>query len=405
VKEEWLFYIAIGVVLVFVGALVDLLLIKNDVERIHRKFYEISQKIILIPLTKWQLIIMAFGYDLLYKITNPGDKEIYYPPLSKKEIENIQSYSVDSNQHYLEEEKLSNVGYFVRTLRLVFRVGVLISGLYGFFWVLTFSWVKWMFGLFLAIFMIGTGSIIVQEITHGFNSLSITISRISLILISTSFFSTIYTILMAFLAIYYIPSWLLDSYWFSLDETETVLELTHPLLVNLINYPFDFLTIFVTYRLLNFAIKTKRHIFIVAIIDLLCSYIFAVLLHTTFMIVSGDIVFVSLNAILESHIWLSQMLYTLFNIFIGSNDWLTLSQFKDIHLFPMIVSTFVPVFLYMSVFIVISILKPFLWVSSRLFHSISEKDESAFKQIGTVLSLMMAASKAIHDYWFIIPKK
>jgi uncharacterized membrane protein YsdA (DUF1294 family) len=169
----------------------------------------------------------------------------------------------------------------------------------------------------------------------------------------------------------------------------------------IINYPFDFITLAITYKLLEIAIRTKRHILIVAIVDMACSYALAVILHSTFMLISGDITTLSISVLFESHLWLCKVVYGIYGFLIGTHDLQHLAQFENIHLFPMIVSTFVPVFVYMSIFISISIFKPFFWLTARLFHAISEKEDSAFKQIGTVVSLMMAAFKAIYDVGFI----
>ena len=75
-----------------------------------------------------------------------------------------------------------------------------------------------------------------------------------------------------------------------------------------------------------------------------------------------------------------------------------LASMRDIHLLPMLLTTFVPVALYMGVFIFLALCKPVMWSAGRLFSVIGERDESVFKQFTTLLALILGAVKAIYDY-------
>ena len=73
------------------------------------------------------------------------------------------------------------------------------------------------------------------------------------------------------------------------------------------------------------------------------------------------------------------------------------TDYRDIHLLPTLLTTFVPVALYMSVFVLISFCKPVLKLASRIFSVIGEKEQLVFKQFGFLIASILATVKAIYD--------
>lgn len=255
---------------------------------------------------------------------------------------------------------------------------------------------------------------------------------ISISCILSFVFSSIFILFINFL-----PHNSLNNFWF--QEANDIIRLTkigNWLLI--INFPFDLATIYITYLLFNnFIIKKVKSgkkswpILPLAVIDIFVSYILSIFLYTTLKIIENSWVPIL-------HPWnykyllsnVSCILGFMLNIFknipgchiylIQSIEWFIsitpyiwyslihlqfdkgLSLFLDVHLLPILLTTFIPVTLYMSVLLFLVFSGIIIQLTERIIENFTkiinlEKPEGLFSKLATFINAWIAIIN------FIIP--
>jgi hypothetical protein len=204
----------------------------------------------------------------------------------------------------------------------------------------------------------------------------------------------IVTYIALYLAINVIHISEINSYWF--QHTSNAIVPNHPLLFYFINYPFDIVTIMVSIYLLKIVVKNGKYVCFVAMLNILICIILVILQMATFKFAEHtfDISRVYSSFIYSVH-WFNSILNYVVNFIYGTK---VEAKITDIQLLPIVMSTFIPVVIYMFAIIFLSVSKPIMQIANRLFEVLSEKDESIFKQLATLITAWMAAIKAIYDY-------
>jgi len=181
----------------------------------------------------------------------------------------------------------------------------------------------------------------------------------------------------------------LQSYWFLRVYDD--LNPTHPVLMALVNFPFDFVTIIVSIKLLQFVKDRGKHMVSLAVVDIFISAVLVVLLQTTLKTIEPGGV---------GHIYQN---------FLGSIDWFAqlitfkaLSTHPDWLLTPILLTTFIPVVIYMSALIFLGIIvKPFAKAASHICGVMWEKEQTPYLVLSIILSQIIALAKALSKWeWF-----
>jgi len=352
--KEWLLTIAVGLIVVAIGSIIDILLKKQDIKHIHDRLLKWEDEIRQIPLTHWQIRIAKTWERFFTNLHNTYLNPFNWFDRPKKEW-------------------LATIG------GIAFIIQIL-----GFFYLYLFT-DFWLFGILLLPTLIYMFLIIVNlfhKVSDNFGSFIIT----------ASLFSAIASGIAMILSIKFIPANWLNSFWFITHEG--IIKPRLPIVIAIINYIFDFTTIALTTLLLKKVAELKRFFFAIALVDMLLSGILALIMLCVLCVSAGNWAMLPIEGLVRTAIsWTKQFMDFLLRGDVGVSP-----VPSDMHLVPLLLTTFVPVFIYMFIFTVISILKPFLYITGRLFGAISEKDESAFKQIATVIAVIIAALKAIYDY-------
>ncbi len=170
-----------------------------------------------------------------------------------------------------------------------------------------------------------------------------------------------------------------NSFW--IKASGGLNKFRHPIFLAIINYPFDFLTILISVSLLRYVIAKRKWISLFALIDIILSFLLTSILYIALKII-------------ESPKLAFRQDYGLFNLSSTHPDW---------PLTPILLTTFVPVLIYMSIFVAISFfLKPIARISAYLCGLLSEKENTPFLELATIISLVLATVKAFSEWpWFI----
>ncbi|WP_210396124.1 hypothetical protein [Motiliproteus sediminis] len=384
---EWLLVIAIGLSIVALGAILDFFLKDKEVRVIHDRLYKWSTLISDLPLLEWQIRIARKAESFLSFITDIS--------IGK----NIENTNIKNNN---EHETVTRVK-INRSQRI--KNYIVIAIIVSISWVTIYTIYKnmWIFQIFgiLGIFILLPLIVMFQQVFFSNERLGIIIQEISFVAIVSSFFSCIITTIAIVVSKYLIPTEILDSHWFHIENKSLVV--TRPFLLASINYIFDFLTIWITLHLLRSVISRKRNLALASIVDILASYILMITLYTGLTIITPNNELSIIDSLLHSLNSTYNNAENIVNLIYQSKEWHDFKWEKDLHLTPVLSSTFAPVTVYMSVFFAISLLKPFVWITARFFSVISSREESVFKQLGTLITLIMAAAKAVFDYLTIQP--
>ena len=210
-------------------------------------------------------------------------------------------------------------------------------------------------------------------------------------------FSTFLSLFAIIITIFFIPEHLLNTFWYTSVNKKIIP--TYPFLLTSLNMPFDILTIQITLLLLNYVKFKKKYFGVIALANILLSLVLSITLYALLIFIQeGKNVFLLPNYFLNSITFFSK-LFTIFIEFLLKRPFsINIEGLQDIHLVPILLTTFVPVSIYMSSFIFLYLSKPVMIVASFIFDRIGKKEESVFKQLGTLVAVWMASIKAIYDY-------
>lgn len=175
------------------------------------------------------------------------------------------------------------------------------------------------------------------------------------------------------------------SYWFT-SASQGVTP-THPILLTALNFPFDLATILISIKLLKWVASKGKWIVLVAAIDIVISAALVTLLHTVLKSVeAGDVAAIG-HHFAESWSWFAQVLTLKASP--AHPDW---------PLTPLLLTTFIPVAVYMSAFIFLGIVvRPFAWLAGLVCGMFSG-DKKPFTELGVIISLLGFAGKALSEW-------
>ncbi|MFC2077436.1 hypothetical protein ACFLTM_01325 [Candidatus Bipolaricaulota bacterium] len=186
----------------------------------------------------------------------------------------------------------------------------------------------------------------------------------------------------------------LNSSWFILEAGRV--RPVYPLLLAACNFPFDLATLWVTYLLLRHVCRRGKGFFWAAMLDVAAAAALSVLLYAVLKVITEGAPGAVLHYISESAEWF----WSVFGVLLSRSPdpQVVAKAMGDLHLLPILLSTFVPVLIYMSVFLFIALMKPILWLSARLLGGFAESEKGVFTQLGITIGLLMNAVKALYEY-------
>lgn len=356
IEKSWLFVIVIGSSIVFLGGALDFFLKKSELSFISKKCFILSQKVKNIDIVGLQISIAQY---LIYFLRTFSTSLALLISSIKSEVVLL----------------LASLFIFVLVAGIIVYLNIS-----GNLWVLYVIGPYAIFGILFLIIIVFIESLLFKW--------SYKIDNICLVIFQTTLASTILTSIAIFISNEFIPSNLLNTSWFYQTKTDTIIP-NNPVIIGLINYPFDFISLVITYKLMMKFIKIRRFIILFALIDILSALLLTFLLYYVFSTIENGINFI-------------ENVSDLFFLFlplerISTNS---LNNVEDLHLLPILLTTCVPILLYMSILIILSYYKYVSNFLSRTLHVISEKEDSIFKQISILLVLGIATVKAFIDYFY-----
>lgn len=413
----WLLVVAIGLALVAVGSLIDFLLRRQEVIAFHRRLLRFEQLIKSAPLSYWQQRIAAVGVSFLDTLRSGAMwvltwlivlsglliGKLAWRHFSRENNEDPSSY----DGARAVSDTLASAG-----VALLFA-DYIAAGLLLFFY-LIFD--HWLFGVLLlpcgllALNGVCRSALAVQELrrqvieTWGEDdapeelpaetTLDKIYTFVSHSVLPTGFISVALSLAAILVSVSVVAQPLQNNYWFY--QANGAIIPRHPALLSTVNYPFDALTVAVAILLLRYVAARGRWILLATLLNVICSALLSVLLYAALLLIQEGGTVMDIATHIRSA---AGRLYALTLYVVNSRQHAQPeSVMPDLHLLPLLATTFVPVALYSVPFLIISFSKPVLQVSARIFGAVGEKEESAFRQLGTLIAALMAAAKAIYDY-------
>lgn len=208
-------------------------------------------------------------------------------------------------------------------------------------------------------------------------------------IISSYVFSTVFTITTLTFA-FSTSKYVAHSFWFKFVHDSLVP--TKPILLSLLNAPLDTLTLLVSIILLKFVISKGRYFVLIASIDILISAILALILHSLIMLIEYGSMSQFLNNLEGSYKWMLDVFSSFFSkkSLVERHDW---------PLIPLVLTPFIPVTIYMSIFIFLGVIvKPLLNFASYILGLLWEQKRTPFFLLGFVLSIIAILIKTFFDW-------
>ncbi len=171
------------------------------------------------------------------------------------------------------------------------------------------------------------------------------------------------------------------------------------MLLPVINFPFDFATVVVTILLLQYVVSKRKYIGLVALADIVISGALTILLYCFLRIVENgwDIGNAHVHFIAVVR-WFGDVGRIFLAWITNRQPSVNIADMRDIHLLPILLTTFVPVTIYMSIFLFLSFSKGVMMTTARLFRAVGSKKESVFKQFGFLIAVLATLIKMVYDY-------
>jgi len=195
------------------------------------------------------------------------------------------------------------------------------------------------------------------------------------IFIKTASISAIITFIALFLGSEMFSFYQISEFWFSDFDPQYSGTMKYAVYMGIINYPFDFLSLIFTYWCVK-QISQKRGIFYVyPVLDVLFSAILSSFLY---------IVLYSISKSGFYFIFFPKELLILINHGPGKIG------YDFIYLLPIVLTSFVPIFLLAVIFFLLTFYKVVSVFLSRFLHVLSEKEGSIFKDLSATISALIA---------------
>jgi hypothetical protein len=362
--KDVLLVVAIGLSLVSIGHIIDLSLKKKEVRKLHDMFLLWANALSDTPLLQWQVKVISFGFKLIHfvyikvgvfmtRVAEISESITLFECTFSKEC-SVQAYSSEVDKIF---------PFIYVTLHSVF-FGLVATVMLAFFVRNREHELMYVMGLTIFITLIYYLIVIGLLVNNKFLRRT-TKDTTSVFLLACPIISYLWTIVAIETSYLLAPTNSTNEYLVNLERYKA-----QPILLASVKFPFDCMTIYITYFLLKYVLKYGKYISVASFIDIVTSF---VLSFITYIIL----------------------------IFIGKNDkYISYSDFyQNLHLLPLSFTVFIPVCTYMFVLLFLSFCKPIMWISSRIFSAIGERDESVFKQFATVIAALMGLIKAIYEYF------
>jgi hypothetical protein len=182
-----------------------------------------------------------------------------------------------------------------------------------------------------------------------------------------------------------------SSFWFT-SGRPAGLEPAHPVLLALINMPFDLLSLYTSVFLLTYGLRRGLPITLVAITDIASTAMLVMVLHTTMLTTASG----SLAGIDEAfrHALRSFLEVVTLRSSVADPDWPT---------YPILYTTFFPIGVYLLVPVIVGVVvRPAFRIAGYFCRLFGEKEKTPFFEIAAGLSLLVATIKALTEWkWFV----
>lgn len=383
-SKDWILLFCIGFTIVAVGHTIDFFLSKHEVKKIHIKFKKFAGMLNHNTLSKWQYELANFTINALNIL---HDAIVYLVIMFANPGSLLSSGKTKIFKKVL-----------VTLLMVFFALGGMAPCVY--LDVMDKTSKYWIIGIFLLPLTLITClifySLYKRTLINERKSYYECIPSWADLFVIT-FYSSLLTFIAMIISIYFLPDIDNNSYWFTTSDNNICP--TFPGLLSIINSLFDYFTILLMLIMLKAVVMGRIRWGFVVLINIVWSGFLCFILYSILLAVEKKSGIFNFHLILyESAIWAKNFIVIFFKWTINDTITIKINQIHNIRLVPIILTTFVPVSLFMSIFIVLSMSKPVIRLSSRLFKIMGEKDESVFKQLGVLISVWMFAAKAFYDY-------
>jgi hypothetical protein len=401
-SRDWLLVIAIGCTAVAIGALIDFFLKKEEVDRLHGKFLTFANFLCDTPIKQFQIKIAKAGLSLInnsilaskefFQDLYFAVEELVYQNLQLlapifKFFERFRSYELELKKRQKDSNLNVSLFYsiaFISTITLLFIL-------------LTYFAEGWGVKLRDIIVAILLAAIILQPFVfwtlkkRGIEKSAFLFE----IIVPSLAVSLPYSGVALIIATNYLSKGSLNTFWFAIIDNNIVC--TKSSLLTIVNYPFDFITIAITYLSLRYIADKQRFFLLFATVSLIASSLLSLGLLSVLKLIESGLNIVHFHLFfIESFELFKNLCYMILEFLIKKTYSIDLNKIPDIHLLPLLLSTFIPVVLYMSFFLFFSFCKPIMWISGRFFEVIGKRQESVFKQLGFLVGVWLAAIKAVY---------
>ena len=137
-------------------------------------------------------------------------------------------------------------------------------------------------------------------------------------------------------------------------------------------------------------LKKRKWIISVAVIDIAVCAALTIMLYATIRTI-----------VFEHATFVYELRYTTNWLFDFTTFGIT-TMHPDAQLFPLLLTTFIPVVLYMSLFIILSlVISPLMRLTGYMSGLLGEKEKTPFLELSVVVSTLIVAIKALTEWpWF-----
>ncbi len=253
--KDWLLIVIIGLLLVSIGALLDFLILKHELRRIHKLIFSWSNALRNNTITQWQISISDFFIKTVHKI--------YELPIN---VLSFLSWYFDQIHFALRGSntwKAHLIFFSMSICSLLIIFGVPSA------YLITKQWFLGSLSVPFLIFLIVSIIQIIRLRKKSILEQHRKLTDPSNVIIGSAFVSSIISLAALFVSSFFIPITFLDSFWFS--KANDAISPSFPFLISLINYPFDLLTLLISVWLLGYVVKNGKNIGLIAAVDVVCS--------------------------------------------------------------------------------------------------------------------------------------
>lgn len=344
---EWPSFIVLLTIILLIGSMADLLIINEEWSNIKSRLFIASLKIKNSSLNDLIFIIASRVVRLLESAVTSFPKKVKKP-----------------------EIKYVGLSLFVFPIIFILTIYFFINWQYLFTLILIFPILSISFFWFLLI-------LIHESVTEGrWNDKFDDYWRIYT---KTALISAAVTFLAILIGAELFSYFNISEYWFNnIDHDNGVIK--HAMYIGIINYPFDFFSLAITYWCIKRISKKQGAYYFYPILDVFCSLLLSSILYIIFLSIS--------NAGFSPAVFVEDIISLYAN---GPDD----TGYDLIYLTPVILSTFIPISFLAIIFFILIFYKTVSIFLSRFLHVLSEKEGSIFKDIAVTISALCALINAI----------